>query len=136
MIPNASRVVLNSFVCVGLTAAWLGCGRAPARDLAGPALAPADVAAGKDLYVANGCAVCHGPSGSGDGAVAATMPIKPRDFHDPKAYKNGSGIDTIAQSIATGVGDGPAGMPAYSHLSEQDRRRIATFLVSLQRTSP
>jgi mono/diheme cytochrome c family protein len=29
------------------------------------------------------CATCHGPDGKGDGAVAKSLPVKPRNYTDP-----------------------------------------------------
>lgn len=32
----------------------------------------------------NQCAMCHGASGKGDGVSAGALPVKPRDYTDPK----------------------------------------------------
>ena len=38
---------------------------------------------GQALYRANGCTSCHGPSGHGDGPMAATLPSRLPDLHYP-----------------------------------------------------
>ena len=85
--------------------------------------------AGKVLFTRNGCAVCHGPDGRGDGQVAATLRPPPRDFRDPTAYQNGHSAAAIARTIEKGV-PGTA-MPGYPHLSAEDRQQIAAYIRSL-----
>lgn len=89
----------------------------------------AQAAAGKALFTRNGCAVCHGPDGRGDGQVAATLRPPPRDFRDPAAYKNGHSAAAIARTIEKGV-PGTA-MPGYPHLAAEDRAQIAAYIRSL-----
>ncbi len=88
-----------------------------------------DGAVGKALFTRNGCAVCHGPEGRGDGQIAATLQPPPRDFRDPAAYKNGHSKAAIARTIQKGM---PAtAMPGYPHLSAEERERIAAYIRSL-----
>ena len=108
--------------CWALVAFALAAGCAGERD-------DAQSAAGKALFTRNGCAVCHGPDGRGDGQVAATLRPPPRDFRDPTAYKNGHSTAAIARTIEKGV-PGTA-MPGYRHLSAEDRAQIATYIRSL-----
>lgn len=84
---------------------------------------------GQALFIRNGCAVCHGPEGRGDGQVAATLRPPPRDFRDPAAYKNGHSKAAIARTIQKGL-PGTA-MPGYRHLSAQEREQIAAYICSL-----
>ncbi len=87
------------------------------------------VAQGKALFTRNGCAVCHGPDGRGDGQIAATLKPPPRDFRDPGAYKNGHSKAAIARTIQKGMPG--TSMPGYAHLSAEEREQIAAYIRSL-----
>ena len=87
------------------------------------------VAQGKALFTRNGCAVCHGPDGRGDGQIAATLQPPPRDFRDPTAYKNGHSKAAIARTIQKGMPG--TSMPGYRHLSAEEREQIAAYIRSL-----
>jgi len=104
------------------------------RGSGGPpvAVSPEGIAAGMDLYMANGCGVCHGRDGSGKGPLAHTIEPPPRDYRDPSAYKQGTSVVEIADTIAAGVGGASSKMPQYPHLSEEERTLIAQYIVSLQ----
>ena len=84
---------------------------------------------GKALFTRNGCAVCHGPDGRGDGQIAATLQPPPRDFRDPAAYKNGHSEVAIARTIQKGMPG--TSMPGYGHLSAEKREQIAAYIRSL-----
>ena len=84
---------------------------------------------GKALFIRNGCAVCHGPDGRGDGQIAATLKPPPRDFRDPAAYKNGHSKAAIARTIQKGMPG--TSMPGYRHLSAEEREQIAAYIRSL-----
>jgi len=84
---------------------------------------------GKALFTRNGCAVCHGPDGRGDGQIAATLKPPPRDFRDPAAYKNGHSKAAIARTIQKGMPG--TSMPGYGHLSAEEREQIAAYIRSL-----
>ncbi len=88
---------------------------------------------GRSLYLRNGCAVCHGDEGRGDGRLAATLRPPPRDFRDAQAYKQGRDVESIAQTISSGLAG--TNMPAFAHLSAADRVSIARFIVDLQTQS-
>ena len=87
------------------------------------------VAQGKALFTRNGCAVCHGPDGRGDGQIAATLQPPSRDFRDPAAYKNGHSKAAIARTIQKGMPG--TSMPGYGHLSAEEREQIAAYIRSL-----
>jgi len=103
------------------------------RSGASIAASPAGIAAGMDLYMENGCGVCHGRDGSGKGPLAHTIEPPPRDYRDPSAYKQGTSVAEIADTIASGIGGASSKMPQYLHLSEEERTLIAQYIVSLQR---
>ncbi len=87
-------------------------------------------ASGKALFIRNGCAVCHGNSGRGDGPVASSLKPPPRDFRDRASYKKGRGVEAISETIKLGVSQ--SAMPAYPHIVPADRRLLALFIESLQ----
>ncbi len=87
--------------------------------------------AGRDLYLASGCASCHGALGRGDGPVAKTLNPPPRDFRDAAAFKAGTSAGAIAQVIAAGIPGGGA-MPAHPHLNERERQSLALYIISLR----
>jgi high-affinity iron transporter len=101
-------------------------------------------AEGRSLYRENGCASCHGPSGQGDGPLAATLPSKPIDFRDTALFNRGADETAIAKTLAEGVaGAVPAElhlhnthhvlvMPKFDHLTELERRSIALYVISLR----
>ena len=87
-------------------------------------------ASGKALFIRNGCAVCHGNSGRGDGPGASSLKPPPRDFRDRASYKKGRGVEAISETIKLGVPK--SAMPAYPHIVPADRRLLALFIESLQ----
>jgi mono/diheme cytochrome c family protein len=93
------------------------------------------VAQGRALYEANGCATCHGPEGHGDGPVAKAAHSSPRDLRDATSFVNGYGVDRIARTLQYGLADGNQIMPAYAHLSANDRTLLAVFIRSLHADS-
>lgn len=99
--------------------------------------------AGRELYRQSGCSVCHGAQGRGDGTLSKTLPSPPRDFRDVSAFKRGIDESSIASTIATGIAPPETGadiehahhllvMPRYDHLSEDERRSLALYLISLR----
>jgi mono/diheme cytochrome c family protein len=95
----------------------------------GPAEAPYDPALARSLYVTNGCVPCHGDDGRGDGGLAPILVPRPRDFRDRAAFKYGRDVDRVAQTIASGLIAYPTPMPAYGHLSLEDRRQLAAYIL-------
>lgn len=91
----------------------------------------ASVEQGRTLFLSYGCAVCHGKEGRGDGVVAPTLNPRPRNFHDPSAYRFGASSAVIAEIIGKGIA--ASGMPAYSQIPAEEREQIASFVVSLQK---
>ena len=115
----------------------LGCGGDRPEEAAGD---PADregagnrdaVLRGRQLYERHGCAQCHGPEGRADGPLAQSLDPPPRDLQDPGQYLRGHEVDQIEESIRKGVRSGGRKMPAYGHLTEEDRRSMAVYIHSL-----
>lgn len=75
------------------------------------------------------CAACHGAKGEGDGAAAAALSPKPRNFAT-EPFKNGS---SVAQVFATlGKGSPGTAMIAFTHLPEEERWGLAYHVVELK----
>ncbi len=85
---------------------------APAPSGTAPAAAsPADEA--KKIFETR-CAACHGKTGLGDGAAAANLPVKPRNYHDA-AWQDSVKDDYLANIIVNGgpaVGKSPLMAPS------------------------
>jgi mono/diheme cytochrome c family protein len=105
----------------------------PTRATA-PAAAPADLdlQAGQALY-ATYCALCHGPSGQGDGPSAGGFATKPSNLADGRLM-NGLPDDFLVKVITHGgLAEGLSpGMPAFGvHLSDAQIRQVILYVRSL-----
>ncbi|MCC7265419.1 MAG: cytochrome c [Candidatus Latescibacteria bacterium] len=87
---------------------------------------------GRQVYLENGCNVCHGNEGHGDGPVARNLSPKPRNFADRAAYKRGPGLAEIEETISNGLSIGQGVMPAFTNIDPEDRRNLALYIQSLQ----
>lgn len=87
----------------------------------------ADVPDGRELYLANGCAACHGVDGGGDGPGVGLAQVKTGDLRDPASFSTPRTAEAIAATIARGV----ASMPSYGHLPESERVELARYVLSL-----
>lgn len=124
----------SQVLIVALCLLGMGCQQTPEQTPAAtPQPSTTQIEQGHALFKRYGCAVCHGKSGHGDGQIARTLNPRPRDFHDPSAYKFGRSIDAIARTIEKGaLNERGMGMPGYPQIPEEERKTIAAFLVSLQ----
>lgn len=83
---------------------------------------------GKRLYADNGCPVCHGPSGYGDGPSAEQLRPRPADLTAPHANAHTAG--DLFWWISYGVKQ--SAMPGFSEkLGEEDRWDLINFLRAL-----
>ncbi len=89
-------------------------------------------ASGRALYLAYGCAACHGASGDGKGMVGRGFLPPPTDLRDASAYESGSDIASIRQSIRWGLLGENSRMPSFEHLTPEELDALADYLVSLQ----
>jgi len=119
-----SRMGLRSVIAIAITTAAVGCGN-PAPT----------AAAGRELYLSNGCASCHGAAGHGDGPVAKTLEPRPRDFRDASAFKNGTDMAAVATTLSSGLSSSGSSMPSFRHLTRDERASLALYVISL-RTTP
>lgn len=95
-----------------------------------------EVKSGRELYLAYGCAACHGVNADGLGPGAGLSHVKPRDLTNLKGYRGPSSIEGIASTIAFGVAEGRTGMPAYPDIPHRERVAIAEYLHELARQPP
>ncbi|GIW23004.1 MAG: hypothetical protein KatS3mg068_2011 [Candidatus Sericytochromatia bacterium] len=96
--------------------------------LSGLAFAKGDPKAGKKVYDQN-CAMCHGPKGAGDGAAAAALNPKPRNFTEGK-FKYGSKDEDLAKLIKNGKGPMP---PWGSVLKPADIDNVIAYIRTLKK---
>ncbi|HUS24269.1 MAG TPA: cytochrome c/FTR1 family iron permease [Candidatus Binatia bacterium] len=85
-----------------------------------PRTAP-DLARGAKLFQEN-CAGCHGASGHGDGAAAASLDPKPTDFHDAERWRQRS-LYGLYSTLSNGVAG--TAMPSFGQLDEAQRWDLA-----------
>lgn len=84
------------------------------------------VARAESIYQTN-CASCHGPEGKGNGAAAAALNPKPRNFEDPASeWKNGTSPLGIFNTLANGIEGGA--MASFAHLPEEDRWALSHMI--------
>ena len=104
-----------------------------ARALANPlAATPDSVAAGAELYIRH-CAMCHGPTGRGDGRLAAATAAygaRPSNLADA-TWRHGGSDGEVFVAIRDGIGPDFA-MDAFGgRLTEPDIWRLVNFLKRL-----
>ena len=78
-----------------------------------------------DLIYAQRCLGCHGPSGQGDGPVAASLPARTPDFRQTVENMN---VTEIRRVIAEGRGLMPAFEPALRPAEITDMVYMVRFL--------
>lgn len=86
---------------------------------------------GQALYMAYGCAACHGAAGDGNGPSAGLSHIKPRDLRNVAAFSGAKSEEGIAATIAFGVAGGRTGMPPYPDIPKNERIAMAKYILSL-----
>lgn len=107
----------------------------PEAVSAPPAVTPALLAHGKELFDGRGCPGCHGPAGKGDGPAAAALrdsagrPVKPRDLTGP-FYHRGSELPDIYRTLRTGL-DGTPMASFAALLTADDTWAVAAYVHSL-----
>ena len=96
----------------------------------------AETKSGRELYLAYGCAACHGENADGLGPGAGLSHIKPRDLTNLDAYRGAKTVEGIASTIAFGVAEGRTGMPGYPDIPQRERIAIAKYLHELAAAPP
>jgi cytochrome c len=86
----------------------------------------ASVGRGRIQYQIN-CAVCHGPSGMGNG------PAVKYGLFPPSIGAGSNAANTLSDGYLFGImRNGRAGMPSYNRIEEPDRWDIVNYVRSLQ----
>jgi mono/diheme cytochrome c family protein len=103
---------------------------------AAPELDMAAVEAGKATFATLGCVACHGANGKGDGAAAAALEPKPRNYSD-SAWQDSVTDEHIKKVIleggaANGMSPLMAGYGAQFEGKEADLNNIVTYIRSLK----
>ncbi len=92
---------------------------------------PELLAHGKKVFSTQ-CVACHGTIGLGDGAAAASMNPKPRNFTALEGWKKGRAPSQIYNSITKGIENpGGSSMPAFASFPPKDRWSLAHYVSSL-----
>ena len=118
---------LFSIVATGAAAALLVVLGGAARGASG-----GDPKAGKEQYEKL-CAVCHGASGRGDGPALRGMPVHPKSFADPAAFRDVTD-QALLESIQKGgaaSGKSPLMPPFGDQLKEGQIRDLVAYLRAL-----
>lgn len=97
-------------------------------------LTPGDPVRGKKKFVA--CVPCHGATGAGDGAAAAALNPKPRNFTDP-AWQKAVTDESLEKVILGGgpaIGKSPL-MPPNPNLKDdpQTLKDLVAFIRTLKK---
>jgi mono/diheme cytochrome c family protein len=123
--PSNSRTLFA--MAALLAAALVGVSHAPARGAAG-----GNPKAGKEQYDRL-CAVCHGPTGKGDGQGLRGMPVHPKSFSDAAALRSvtDQALFDAIQKGGAATGKSPMMPPFGTQLNEGQIRDLVAYLRSL-----
>lgn len=133
-LPNEINTMKNKALIALMALLPVACGGSDTP--AAPALDAAAVAAGKAVFAEKGCTGCHGETGLGDGAAAAALDPKPRNYTDAK-WQSETTDEQIKASITEGTkrADGtPTSMIAYGALLKgEELNNLVTYIRSLKK---
>ncbi len=97
-----------------------------------PATTPETVARGQQLYVAKGCAACHGTTGKGDGQQAMVdaegLATRPRDL-TLGIFKGNHDALSVYRRLWLGLPGSP--MPASPNLTSEETAAMVDYVLSL-----
>ncbi len=118
---------LLSLVAMGVAVALPMLVEGAARGASG-----GDPKAGKEPYEKL-CAVCHGASGRGDGPALRGMPVRPKSFADPAAFRDvtDQALFEAIQKGGAATGKSPIMPPFGDQLKEGQIRDLLAYLRSL-----
>lgn len=117
--------ITGALIIFAAAAAYAEGGKAPAKKAA-------ILEEGRAVFEAN-CASCHGPTGQGDGAAAAALEPKPRNFTDA-AYMKTRPAATLRKVVAEGgqsVGLSPVMIGWQAMLTPAQIDAVVAYVQSL-----
>jgi mono/diheme cytochrome c family protein len=134
-LKGISGLVLGSFVLLSISTMALSqakSGGSDAKALKNPVKSsPESIAAGQKVYQAN-CKVCHGDSGKGDGAAAASMTVKPSDLTVAK-LAHGSSDGEIFTNIKEGIPPDMKMKSFKAKITDPDIWNVVNYIRSLKK---
>ena len=77
-----------------------------------------------------GCAICHGDRGRGDGTAAIALEASPRDLADPKFMRSRTD-GALFKTLTEGMNEMPSFEEAYT---EEERWHIINYVRTLSQT--
>lgn len=87
---------------------------------------------GREVYLENGCAVCHGKDADGKGVAAAYAGYAPIDLHQVSLYKKGIDEKSLEYTIINGVEEEEISrMPAFKDIDAIDLEALISYIRSL-----
>jgi cytochrome c551/c552 len=89
---------------------------------------PLSTKKGQKIFQDNGCVMCHGAEGRGDGVLAESLKNKPRNFTN---YDEMLRIPLIRMEQAIREGLAGTAMPSFADLSEADMEALLNYIRSL-----
>jgi high-affinity iron transporter len=99
-----------------------------ATGIARGPVAPPDLDSGARLFAQN-CAICHGPTGQGNGPAAAALHPSPADFHSEAVM---AGLTPYKAFNVVRFGVRGTAMPPFETLDETQRWALAFYVLSLR----
>lgn len=94
---------------------------------------PELIAKGKELYGTN-CVSCHGETGEGNGTAGAALNPPPRNFVNPKFWKNSPSYAGMYVTLEEGIAN--TGMASFSNIPPEDRFALIQYLHTFNPTFP
>lgn len=135
---NSKNTILSILIALVSLVLFMNCGdksekpvettSAPIATETASTLSP-ELQKGQEIFLQN-CSSCHGEKGAGDGAAAASLNPKPRNYKAPASqWKNGKTEVGILKTLNNGIPNSP--MVAYKFLGDENLKLLAKYVVHL-----
>ncbi|ABJ75063.1 c-type cytochrome [Leptospira borgpetersenii] len=133
---NSKNMIFSIVIALTSWVLFLNCGdksekpaeTAPTATETASTLNP-ELEKGREIFNQN-CASCHGEKGAGDGAAAAILNPKPRNYRAPASqWKNGNTEAGVLKTLNNGIPNSP--MVAYKFLGDENLKLLAKYVVHL-----